>query len=324
VTEDWRPTTTPAALTRRAQLMATTRAFFAARGVMEVETPAVCAAAATDPQIESFAVQSPDGRTQGYLHTSPEYAMKRLLAAGSGDIYQLCKVFRAGERSGLHNSEFTLLEWYRLGFSLQDLMTETAALARTLMAQDGSAPRAIACVSYRDAFRDALSLDPFTASFDLLSARCAALGLDAGSLATATRDELLDFLVATQVGPGLGRGALCCLHHYPASQAALAQLDPQDPTTALRFELYADGVELANGYVELGDATEQARRFTADRDERLRRGLTPHAGDPRLLAALAQGLPPCAGVAMGFDRVAMLALGETRIEAVLGMPAERA
>jgi lysyl-tRNA synthetase class 2 len=291
---------------------------------MEVETPAVCAAAATDPQIESFAVLAPDGQRQGYLHTSPEYAMKRLLAAGSGDIYQLCKVFRAGERSSLHNSEFTLLEWYRLGFSLPDLMRETAMLARDLLAAEGSTPRAITTVSYRDAFIGQLQLDPFTASVASLSERCGALGLDAGSRATATRDELLDFLVATQVGPMLGRGSLCCLHHYPASQASLAQLDLQDPATALRFELYADGVELANGYVELGDASEQTRRFTADRDERQRRGLEPHAGDVRLLDALREGLPPCAGVALGFDRLVMLALGETRIDGVMSMPAERA
>jgi lysyl-tRNA synthetase class 2 len=249
--------------------------------------------------------------------------MKRLLAAGSGDIFQLCKVFRANERSGLHNPEFTLLEWYRLGFSLRELMDETAVLAQQLLA--GSGPlRPVRAISYREAFRERLGIDPFTASEAALSAESARHGLDGGSLATATRDELLDFLVATQVGPGLGAGALCCLHHYPASQASLALLDPELPGTALRFELYADGIELANGYVELGDATEQRRRFAADAAERTRRGLAAHSGDGRLLAALEAGLPPCAGVAMGFDRVLMLARGERRIDAVLALPAERA
>ena len=320
---DWRPTAGPAALARRAQLAALTRTFFAARGVLEVETPALTGAATSDPQIESLTVTGPDGSIVGYLHSSPEYAMKRLLASGSGDIFQLCKVFRAGERSGLHNPEFTLLEWYRLGYTLPQLMAETAALAQQLLADDGSLRR-VEDLSFSDAFLQRLGVDPLTASNAALAAQAGEHGLDARSLATATRDELLDFLVATQVGPGLGQGTLCCLHHYPASQASLAQLDAEDPRTALRFELYADGIELANGYVELGDAAEQRRRFDADRSERRRRGLAPHAGDARLLAALDAGLPPCAGVAMGFDRVLMLALGERRIDAVLTLPVERA
>jgi len=323
VSADWRPTAPRSALVHRAALAARTRAFFAARDVLEVETPALVGAATCDPQIASLAVAGPDGGARGYLHTSPEYAMKRLLAAGSGDIYQLCKVFRADERSGLHNPEFTLLEWYRLGYTLPQLMDETATLAQQLLA--GSGPtRPIHAVSYREAFLEHLRIDPFTASEAVLSAASAQHGLDGRSLATATRDELLDFLIATQVGPQLGQGALCCLHHYPASQASLAQLDPAEPGTALRFELYAEGVELANGYVELGDAAEQRQRFAADAAERTRRGLPAHAGDTRLLAALEAGLPPCAGVAMGFDRVLMLALGERRIDAVLALPAEKA
>jgi len=324
VTPDWRPSATREALSGRARLLSLVRAFFAARDVLEIETPAVCAAATSDPQIQSFAVTGPDGERQGFLHTSPEYAMKRLLAAGSGDIYQLCKVFRAEERSGQHNPEFTLLEWYRLGFTLEDLMAETAALAQALLAADGSRPRNIETLSYRDAFRSRLAIDPFDATSSLLAERAREHGLADASIATATRDELLDFLVATQVGPTLGRGSLCCLHHYPASQASLAQLDPVDRSTALRFELYAEGVELANGYVELGDATEQRRRFEADRQERMRRGLAAHAGDHRLLAALESGLPACAGVAMGLDRVVMLALGEKRIDAVMSFTAEGA
>jgi elongation factor P--(R)-beta-lysine ligase len=324
VSVDWQPTASRAALLARAGLLSRTRAFFAARGVLEVETPALVGAATSDPQIESLAVQSPAGAPLGFLHTSPEYAMKRLLAAGSGDIYQLCKVFRAGERSRLHNPEFTLLEWYRQGFSLPQLMQETAALAQALLAMDAAALRAIESIRYAEAFQRHLGIDPLTAPTAAILALAVRHGLVEDSGSAVTRDELLDFLVATQVGPALGQGTLCCLHHYPASQASLAQLDAEDPRTALRFELYADGVELANGYVELGDAAEQRARFLADAQARSRRGLHPHAGDARLLAALEAGLPPCAGVAMGFDRVVMLALSEPQIDAVLALPAERA
>ncbi len=320
---DWRPTAERAALAHRAQLLARTRAFFADRGVLEVETPALVAAATSDPQIESLAVAGPQGEHAGYLHTSPEYAMKRLLAAGSGDIYQLCRVYRAGERSRLHNPEFTLLEWYRLGYTLEQLMQETAGLAQQLLDPSDS-PRPIELISYREAFEQSLQIDPLTASHSALAAIARAQGLDLRSIATATRDELLDFLAATQVGPALGKGRLSCLHHYPASQASLAQLDAQDARTALRFELYAEGVELANGYVELGDADEQQRRFQADAQERARRGLAPHEGDGRLVAALRSGMPACAGVAVGFDRLLMVARGASHIDAVLALPAERA
>jgi lysyl-tRNA synthetase class 2 len=201
-------------------------------------------------------------------------------------------------------------------------MEETASLARELL--DEPVPRRTELVSYQTAFEHNLGLDPLSCSDASLAAIARRLGLASSSVATATRDELLDFLVATQIGPRLGQGQLTCLHHYPASQAALAQLDADDARTALRFELYADGIELANGYVELGDAQEQQRRFAADRRERERRGLVPHAGDPRLVAALAAGLPPCAGVALGFDRLLMLHQGARSIDAVLTLPAERA
>jgi lysyl-tRNA synthetase class 2 len=320
--QDWRPTATRAALLARAELLARTRAFFAARAVLEVQTPALVGAATSDPQIQSFDVRGPDGEPRGYLHSSPEYAMKRLLAAGSGDIFQLCPVYRAGERSRLHNPEFTLLEWYRLGFGLTELMQETAQLAQLLL--DEGAGRPIQLIRYSEAFQRYLGLEPLEASLAELAQSAREHGLAASSLATSTRDDLLDFLVATQIGPQLGRGSLCCLHHYPASQAALAQLDATDARTALRFELYAEGVELANGYVELADAREQQRRFAADRLERQRRGLAPHGGDARLVAALEAGLPPCAGVALGFDRLLMLRMNAESIDEVLALPAERA
>jgi lysyl-tRNA synthetase class 2 len=275
----------------------------------------------TDVQLESLQLAGEPAR---FLHTSPEYPMKRLLATGSGDIFQICRVFRAGERGRLHNPEFTLIEWYRLGFDLQAMMVETAMLADQLLQCGGQPARKVELLRYSDAFERELGCDALTAPLETLSALADRLGLAAQSVATATRDDLLDFLVATQVGPRLGRGQLTCLHHFPASQAALAQLDAADPGTALRFELYAEGVELANGYVELASSTEQQRRFQADLVERERRGMPQLTVDTRLLAALAHGLPACAGVALGFDRIAMLAQGATSIDAVLAFPWERA
>lgn len=321
MTDDWRPSAGRDALHLRAALLARTRAFFAARDVLEVETPLAVARTVTDVQIASLQVAGSPGR---FLHTSPEYAMKRLLAAGSGDIYQVSKVFRANERSALHNPEFTLVEWYRLGMSLQQIMDETAALAIGLLREKLQAAAApVEYLSYQQAFVRELSLDPFTISEESLRRHCTQLGL-ASDPASTTRDDLLDFLVATQIGPRLGSPALTLLHHYPASQAALAQLDADDPRTALRFELYAQGVELANGYVELSDAGEQSRRFAADRLQRKARALPDIAPDERLLAALDNGLPRCAGVAMGFDRVVMLAAGATSLDEVLAFPWERA
>jgi lysyl-tRNA synthetase class 2 len=322
LTETWRPTAGLPALRLRAQLLWLTREFFRERGVLEVETPFAVARGVTDVQIASLRL---DGSPARFLHTSPEHAMKRLLAAGSGDIYQVSKVFRAGERSALHNPEFTMVEWYRLGMSLDQIMDETALLAATLLREGWpAAALPVEQISYQQAFARELGLDPLIAGEGELRQRCADLGLAGAGSASTTRDDLLDFLVATQIGPRLGGAGLTLLHHYPASQAALAQLDAADPRTALRFELYARGVELANGYVELADAAEQSRRFEADRRQRQQRGLPDITPDEKLLAALATGLPGCAGVAMGFDRVAMLAAGATRIDEVLAFPWERA
>jgi lysyl-tRNA synthetase class 2 len=315
--EDWRPVAGSARLRQRAALLARIREFFAARGVLEVQTPVLVNAPVSDPQIQSVQVGAAH-----WLHTSPEYAMKRLLAAGSGDIYQICPVFRAAERSRLHNPEFTLVEWYRLGLSLEALMRETAQVAQ--LALTAPAAAGIEFLSYCDAFARELQLDPLRAATQVLAQRACAAGLDPGSAAGCSRDELLDFLVATLVGPRLGHAALTCLHRYPASQASLARLDPAEPRVALRFELYAAGVELANGFVELADAGEQAARFAADRALREARGLPAGPADERLLAALVAGLPDCAGVALGLDRLLMLATGATSIDEVLAFPGERA
>jgi lysyl-tRNA synthetase class 2 len=317
----WRPTASVAALQRRAAALQTTREFFRARGVLEVETPIMVNAPVSDVNIGSVKVQlsGHDGPPL-FLHTSPEYAMKRLLAAGMGDIYQVCHVFRGAERGRQHNPEFTMVEWYRLGFSLDQLMREVADLVRALLGQE----LPVELVSYRDAVRRNADLDPLDAGIEELQRAALALGLDARHAREAGRDALLDLIVGAKVGPALGATTLTLMHRYPASQAALARLDPMEPRLALRFELYYRGIELANGYHELSDPAEQRRRFAADQQSRASRGLPVASLDQRLLAALDAGLPDCAGVALGFDRVLMLALGAANIEDVLAFPTERA
>jgi len=316
----WRPTASLAALHRRAQGLATTREFFRARNVLEVETPALVNAPVSDVNIGSVRVSMPGRDNPLYLHTSPEYAMKRLLAAGSGDIYQVCRVFRGAERGRQHNPEFTMVEWYRLGFSLEDLMREVAALVRALLGKE----LPVEFLSYRDAMSHHASFDPLDGDIGELRRAGLALGLDPHTAHVAGRDELLDLVMGARVGPALGADSLTFVHRYPASQAALARLDADDRRVALRFELYYRGVELANGYHELSDPAEQRDRFTADLESRRARGLPLAALDPYLLLALDAGLPDCAGVALGFDRVLMLALGATSIDDVLAFPTERA
>ena len=323
---DWQPTASKETLQLRAALLARARGFFADRGVLEVDTPIVVNAPVTDVHIHSARVlleaalpEAATGRSY-FLHTSPEYAMKRLLAAGVGDIYQICHVVRALERGRLHNAEFTLIEWYRLGFSLDALMSEVEALVRALLGARGAA-RVTVRVSYRDAFLQELALDPFTAPLAELAEHARRAGF-AGP--ASDRDELLELLMGAVIGPRLGLAGLTFVHGYPASQAALARLDPDDPRAAHRFELYCDGIELANGFHELASPREQRERFERDIAERQRLGLTDATLDELLLAALEAGLPDCCGVALGFDRTLMLAAGAQRIDAVLPFPVERA
>lgn len=301
-------------------MLAATRAFFAARAVMEVETPLAVAHAVTDPQLASAGLTLPGRGTPLHLHTSPEFAMKRLLAAGSGDIYQLCHVFRGDEQGPLHAAEFTLLEWYRIGHDMDALMDEVDALLRVLL------PRPLPPTQrqgYRELLRAHAGCDPLTDSDAQLVDCAAGLGFDAALLRSLDRDGVLDLLMAARIGPQLGRSGPCFVHRYPASQASLAKLDPRDPRVALRFELYLEGIELANGFQELGDAAEQRARFDADRQRRAARGMAVPDIDTRLLAALAHGLPECSGVAMGFDRLVMLACGAHRIDEVLSfLPGE--
>jgi len=304
-------------------MLAEVRAFFAARGVLEVDTPQLVNSGVTDVNIHSAEVRWPGGDARPrYLHTSPEYAMKRLLAAGTGDIYQLCHVFRGDEQGTLHNAEFMIVEWYRRGWAIAALMEEVDALLRALL--DASALAPTRYLSYEQAFVTTLGCNPLTDSDAALLACALRAGFDEALLRRCERDELLDLLMGLRIGPQLGLDAPVFVHRYPASQAALARLDPADARVALRFELYLRGVELANGFEELGDAAEQRERFAADQRLRAARNLPVPAMDEHLLAALASGLPPCAGVALGFDRLLMLGCGAQRIDEVMAFTSERA
>jgi elongation factor P--(R)-beta-lysine ligase len=304
----WRPLATRETLQARADLYRSVRAFFDARGVLEVETPLLSAHATVDRHIESFATT--DGR---WLQTSPEFAMKRLLAAGSGPIWQIAKVFRREEAGRHHNPEFSLLEWYRPGFDHHALMSEVESLLQALGAPAGPYARR----TYREAFLEHAGFDPWAVTTATLRELPQADALPAD----ADRDSLLDLWMSHRVGPQLGLGCPAFLYDFPASQAALARVVDG---CAQRFELFWDGLELANGFWELLDAEEQAARFEADLRWRRAQGHDGPPPDRHLLEALRAGLPDCAGVALGLDRLLMKRIGAERLESVLAFPQARA
>lgn len=318
---DWRPGASIATLRARAGLLAEIRRFFAERGVIEVETPVLVAAAVTDPHLHSLAsCYTGPGAAAGrrlYLQTSPEYAMKRLLAAGSGPIWQLARVFRDGEAGRLHNPEFTMLEWYRPGFDHHRLMGEVEALVAGILGVTPPFDR----LSYAEAFRRRLDIDPHHAADTELEACIHRHGLAAAM--PPERDGRLDLLLTHLIEPHLGSSRPVFIHDYPPSQAALARIRHDETPVAERFELYVGGIELANGYHELNDAGEQRRRFEQDRLQRQAGGLVDIEPDQRLLAALEAGMPSCAGVALGFDRLVMLALGAASIDEVMAFSLDR-
>ena len=318
---DWRPSASLETLRLRARGLRRIRDFFRERGVLEVETPAMAAAGASDANIASLSTTLQAGAVgrRLFLQTSPEFAMKRLLAAGSGPIFQVCRAFRDGESGRLHNPEFTLLEWYRPGFDQHALMDELDALLDRLLARAAPGLR----LTYREAFLEHGAIDAFEADMETLAARAAEAGLHDAANGRFDRDALLDFLFSHTVQPRLGEGRTY-VYDYPASQAALARVRRCEPPVAERFELFVNGVEIANGYHELGDAAEQRRRFAADGGARERLGLESMPPDERLLAALDYGLPDCAGVAVGLDRLFMVAAGESSLEAVMAFPVTRA
>jgi lysyl-tRNA synthetase class 2 len=314
----WQPGASREAIAERAALLGKIRQFFHGRNVLEVETPLLCSAGITDPSIEPLIVeQGTSAHAPRYLQTSPEYAMKRLLAAGSGCIYQIAKAFRDGEVGSRHNPEFTLLEWYRLGYDHHQLMAEVAELACFCIGE-----RAWQKFSYRELFMRFLKLDPFTASIEQLSETAKAhidLNFDSDE-----RDLWLDLLMSHLIEPQLLGFGLCFVYDYPASQAALSRVVQSDGVdVGQRFELYLDGMELGNGYCELTNPDEQARRFSVDNEKRRRLGLAQRPVDTKLLAAMEHGLPECSGVAVGVDRLLMCLSGSTDITDVLAFDWER-
>ncbi|HLM52602.1 MAG TPA: EF-P lysine aminoacylase EpmA [Pseudoxanthomonas sp.] len=313
----WTSTAQPEAIRLRARLNRLVREFFHARQVLEVETPMMSQAGNTDPNIASFALEF-SGRTDGaprtrWLRTSPEFPLKRLLASGVGDCYELGRVFRDGEAGGRHNPEFTLLEWYRVGWTLPPLIDETIELVQAALALVGR-QAAVARVSFRDLYRERLGIDPLTAEVETLRASAPDIAIDGDGL---TRDDWLDLLMTHRLQPEFAHDQLVAVHDWPASQCALARIREDDPPVAERFELYLGRHELANGYHELIDAAEQQDRFVRDLDIRQSRGLPPTPIDRRLLAAMRHGLPACAGVALGVDRLLMAILATPRIADVL-------
>ncbi len=317
---DWKPNSSREVLRKRAEMLSTIRKFFAQRNVLEVETPSLSRSAATDIYIQSFEVSvSPEAGTdtnankktdRRYLQTSPEYAMKRLLAAESGPIFQICKSFRAGEVSRIHNPEFTMLEWYRPGFSMTDLMNEVEQLMNCVLGEE-SIPR----FSYRELFLDHLQFDPHLVSATELC-KIAESKIDFSGEAYSSTDYL-QLLMDRCIEPLMPK--TCFVYDYPLAQCALAQIasDEEGQQVAKRFELYGGGMEIANGYFELTDSAEQRSRIVRDIQERESKGLASYPIDERLLAALDSGMPSCTGVALGIDRLLMLLTGNSSIGQVL-------
>lgn len=294
----WQPTASLSTLKKRAELYATIRHFFAQRQILEVDTPLLAAAGVTDPYVENLTVEITQSDEQTlYLQTSPEYAIKRLLAAGIGDCYQLGKVFREEYEGRQHRREFTMLEWYRIGWSTEQLQQEVLELLCTCGLNTSGCKKK----SYREWFIDALELDPIAVSDAELHHAIRFTNIDS----PLTRDEMLDLLMHHRIEPVLAQYDIAIIDDFPASRAALAKLDPDNPTLAQRFEIYCRGVELANGYQELTDPTILHQRWQRDTALRQQQGKPERPVDHQLLAAMQSGLPECAGVALGVDRLLM-------------------
>ena len=305
---DWRPSATLETLRERARIYQEIRAFFAARDFLEVDTPLLSTATNTDANIAS--IEASNLGQSLYLQSSPEFAMKRLLAADSGSIYQICHAFRAGEQGGRHRPEFTLLEWYRTGFDYQRLMDEIEQLIDCLSGQENQFQR----VRYRDLLLDQTGIDIASIELAELRIRCNSL-LRGTDTSRFDFDQCLDLLIALVVAPAMQ--GYVFVYDYPLSQAAMARVSESNPEVAERFELFHDGLELANGFSELTDAKLQGERFQADNRQRKDNALPRYPIDQYLLAALENGLPECAGVALGLDRLLMVLLGLDSIDHVM-------
>lgn len=321
-TSNWQPSAAITTLKQRAVILQKVRQFFVDRHVLEVDTPALSHSTVTDEHLHSFSTQfqSPFvAHTQTlYLQTSPEFAMKRLLCAGSGAIYQICKSFRNEEAGRFHNPEFTMLEWYRPDFDHHQLMTEMDELIQLVLNCEAAEK-----ITYQQAFEKHLACNPITASLLELKALAVAHGYQDLAENENNKDTLLMLLFSQKVEPKIGQTRPCFVYDFPASQAALAKINPKNNNVAERFELYFKGIELANGFHELDDANEQLARFEADNVKRQQAGLASMPIDQNLIDALKHGLPQCAGVAMGIDRLVMLALQLNSIDQVIAFEHNR-
>lgn len=321
--EKWKPTASLDDLRKRQSILKQIRDFFERRDVLEVETPAISQATVTDVHLHTFQTHfiGPEFSKgqKCFLMTSPEFHMKRLLAAGYGSIFQIGKAFRNEENGRFHNPEFTMLEWYRVGFDHHDLMTEMQELLMLVLGCKGVDKQ-----TYQDAFLEVLNVCPLEASLDELKAVAENLGLADICAAETNRDTILQLLFSVGVEPKIGQTQPVFIYDFPASQAALAKINQADPRVADRFEVYFKGVELANGFHELDDAKEQLARFEKDNAQRLEMGLAAQPIDHHLIAALEAGLPQCAGVALGVDRLIMLATGAKHIDEVTAFTFDRA
>ncbi len=315
----WQPTASFDNIKRRAKLYRDIRAFFAARGVLEVETPLLCQHSVTDPYIESFQSLYSANQQAYFLQTSPEYAMKRLLAAGSGPIFQICKAFRNGESGQQHNPEFTMLEWYRPGFTHHQLMDEMDAFLQTILDCQPATRQ-----SYQGLFNQYFACDVLQCEIDTLQQLVKQHVPLSSDHVTLERDTCLDLLLTHVIEQDLGQDAPFFLYDFPATQAALAKIRPEQPPVAERFEVYLKGREAANGFHELTDADEQEQRFLKDQQRRAANQANIPSIDQRLLAALKNGLPNCAGVAIGLDRLLMQAAKTDSISDVIAFAWERA
>lgn len=312
MSDTWKPSATQHHLRLRADIVQKIRDFFRQRKVLEVETPLLSRSSAPDLHLDSLSTDI------GWLHTSPEYPMKRMLCAGYGDIYQICKVFRANESGPRHNPEFTMLEWYRVGWDLKELMNEVSDLIQSI-----TGPKRSHYIDYRTAVKDACGMDPFTATDQDLQQK--ATEISGMACDQEDRDTCLDLLMTHLVEPSLDPDSLTFIQYYPASQAALAQKCWHDGVeVAERFEAYLGGLELANGYHELADAKEQKQRFDAQNGLRQASGKPVMPLDETFLSALENGLPDCSGVALGLDRLVMLATEADHIDQVIAFPFDRA
>ncbi|MBK8816818.1 MAG: EF-P lysine aminoacylase GenX [Methylococcaceae bacterium] len=323
---DWQPGCSLQMLHLRAKMLQNIRKFFAERSVLEVETPLLGSAIGTDPQLDFFTTtfQWSPMQQKLFLQTSPEFAMKRLLASGSGSIYQICKAFRNGESGRFHNPEFTMLEWYRVGYSLPELMSEIDELMMQLF--DGiKSFQPAEKITYQAVFKSYTNLDPIAFSYEDYAAYARNHGIsEAITICGQDQSAWLDFIFSHHIQPHLGWDSICLIYGYPACFSSLARVNAENSAITDRVELFIQGVELGNGYYELGDFKEQSSRFDREIAARKASERPDIVKDNKLLAALEAGLPDCSGIAIGLDRVLMLLSESASIDEVLSFSISRA